>query len=574
MVNRFINFFRIPYFQDLRELRRAQNLHFIMLGTLVTELVITGALFPGLLSRSWQSLVLAAAAFVVFIGTIFLIGANKRNSGQAANAFIGMLWASLVVMAWFSGGSQSAVFAFMASVIIMAGLVLDTRLVLFFAIASAGTALVFNLPSVEAALPADPTFPARAFVFAYSLNFIVLGLLAVRHTANSLRALEQAEEATARSAGSREALEDSQRKEQALASALARQESVTGALAQIYALAAKNLPEDRFLQGISAELADKLEVEHVAIFALDETGSFAYLQAASSQAGQLLIQDEGYRLPVRKASMIAGPREPGLPEVSFTLGSAAYRIARPVPMPEMNTEFNYPIAIGDQLIGLLNIQSSAEQAPGPDWERLVGILAAQLGIVIQNSHHLHEVQALRHELETISGQRISDAWQRISEGSALAYRFDRVRVLPQGENLPAEIRKQLQAGKLGTYRTQRGTIALAAPIQISGQVIGVIGYELDKERELVHPEETAMLDAIAAQLSIALENARLFTETQQRAYNEQLIASVSNRIRESLDLETVLRSATLEIQQALNVEFAEIRLGSSKIAKPDGTHPD
>ncbi|GEM_PF-6137473 len=573
MLNRFVNFFRSPTDLVSRELRRAQNLHFILLGALATEVIFMGFLFTGARAGDRQAVVLFLASFMVFAGALFLIGINKRNSLRAANIFTGALWTSLIVMALFSGGNQSALFIFIGSVIVMAALVINVRQTILFAVASAGVTLIINLPSVETVLPKAAAFSSQEIIFVHALNFAILGFLSIRHIANSEQAFEQVENISTRFARINEALDDSMQQKEALADAIDQQKAALDAFALINGLAAKRSPMDQLLQELTTGLADKLEAGHVAIFILDESGKYAYLQAASSKAGQLLIEDDGYRLSVRKGTMLATSRELGLPEISFNIRETGYKIARPIPLPDMIANQNYPIFVGNQLIGMLNIQSPSEQMENPEKEKLMGMLAAQIAIIIQHNRYFQEARAYKDQLETISGQRISEAWQRIGTGSALAYRFDRVRVLKQGEKLPDPILKQLQTGRSGNFRTDKGTFALVAPIQLSGQVIGVIGYELEKERSFIYPEETAMLDTIASQISIALENARLYTETQQRAHNEQLIASVSNRIRESLDLETVLRSATLEIQQALDVEFAEIRLGTPGAANPDGPLP-
>jgi GAF domain-containing protein len=65
---------------------------------------------------------------------------------------------------------------------------------------------------------------------------------------------------------------------------------------------------------------------------------------------------------------------------------------------------------------------------------------------------------------------------------------------------------------------------------------------------------------VAAQAALALENIRLVERTRERANREQAISNISARIRETLDLDIVLRTSAREIQKALNLQEAEIRL--------------
>ena len=61
---------------------------------------------------------------------------------------------------------------------------------------------------------------------------------------------------------------------------------------------------------------------------------------------------------------------------------------------------------------------------------------------------------------------------------------------------------------------------------------------------------------------MALEGARLYQDTQLRAARERMIGEIANRMRQSLDMETILRTTADEIYQALGLEEVTIRLVS------------
>jgi hypothetical protein len=52
----------------------------------------------------------------------------------------------------------------------------------------------------------------------------------------------------------------------------------------------------------------------------------------------------------------------------------------------------------------------------------------------------------------------------------------------------------------------------------------------------------------------------LVERTRERASRDQAISNVSARIRETFDLDIVLRTTAREIQKALNLQEAEVRL--------------
>jgi hypothetical protein len=68
---------------------------------------------------------------------------------------------------------------------------------------------------------------------------------------------------------------------------------------------------------------------------------------------------------------------------------------------------------------------------------------------------------------------------------------------------------------------------------------------------------------LAVQAAIALESMRLLDETRRRATRERLTSEVTARIRETLGMETVLKTAVQEVRQALGPPEVVIRLATS-----------
>jgi GAF domain-containing protein len=102
-------------------------------------------------------------------------------------------------------------------------------------------------------------------------------------------------------------------------------------------------------------------------------------------------------------------------------------------------------------------------------------------------------------------------------------------------------------------------ISFAAPIMQRGVVIGALGIQADTDREWTE-DEIALVEAVIERIGLTAETLRLLDETQRRAAREQAIGEVTARIRETLDMETMLRTATGEIRQTLNLGDLVIRL--------------
>jgi GAF domain-containing protein len=75
-------------------------------------------------------------------------------------------------------------------------------------------------------------------------------------------------------------------------------------------------------------------------------------------------------------------------------------------------------------------------------------------------------------------------------------------------------------------------------------------------------EEIALMQTLAEQSALALESARLYQDTRRRAARERMVGEVTGRIRETLSVEAVLKTAVDEIRQALQLERLVVRLGA------------
>ena len=87
---------------------------------------------------------------------------------------------------------------------------------------------------------------------------------------------------------------------------------------------------------------------------------------------------------------------------------------------------------------------------------------------------------------------------------------------------------------------------VTAPILLRGQPIGALRLrtplsEWDEDTE-------AMLAGIAGHIAQAVENARLVEQTQRTAQRERSINEINARVRQSVDLEAILRTAVNELR--------------------------
>lgn len=99
----------------------------------------------------------------------------------------------------------------------------------------------------------------------------------------------------------------------------------------------------------------------------------------------------------------------------------------------------------------------------------------------------------------------------------------------------------------------------AIPIAIGDQVLGVL--DVQHNVSLSFNDLTVdLLESIANQVAIAIQNARLFSEAQKQAEREALILSINQKIQAETTIEKVLETAVRELSQALAPQKATIQI--------------
>ena len=104
-------------------------------------------------------------------------------------------------------------------------------------------------------------------------------------------------------------------------------------------------------------------------------------------------------------------------------------------------------------------------------------------------------------------------------------------------------------------------IRVFMPIRVREQVLGTVeaGYDKSHKTEIT-PEELELLSAFMDQAALALERAHLMETTRQRVVREQRVRETAARVRSSVNVDTILRTAVHDLGQTLGAAGGLIRL--------------
>lgn len=107
---------------------------------------------------------------------------------------------------------------------------------------------------------------------------------------------------------------------------------------------------------------------------------------------------------------------------------------------------------------------------------------------------------------------------------------------------------------------------VAVPISIGKQVLGVLDVQHNLVDALKH-EDADLLQSIANQVAIAVQNARSYESTQNIAHREAVIASIGQKIQNTTSIESALQVTAQELAQALGASEMRIMLDTMKDGK-------
>jgi GAF domain-containing protein len=121
--------------------------------------------------------------------------------------------------------------------------------------------------------------------------------------------------------------------------------------------------------------------------------------------------------------------------------------------------------------------------------------------------------------------------------------------------------------------------AMAAPIVLHGEVIGALQVGEAGRPRPWSADDLAFIQAVAGQVALAVENARLLDQTRRAAQREKVIAEAADKIHRPIDLDAVLRAALEEVSRVTGSHEVSIQLGVGTAdgngrANGDGHVPD
>lgn len=313
---------------------------------------------------------------------------------------------------------------------------------------------------------------------------------------------------------------------------------------------ARNL--DELLNQGAQLILDRFGFYHTGIFLLDSQGDYAILRASPTESGQAMLARH-HKLRVGQEGIVGYVAATGKPRIALDTGQDAAFFNNPF-LPMTRSEIGLPLKVNEELLGVLDVQSEQPEAFTQDDISTLQIMADQLALAIQRARLAEEQERSLRELEITSRQFTLNNWQSFGQEADFTpgYKFDGMQITSLTA-FPEESQTALSQGRTLLIPPAKGKNVtganLVVPMKLRDQVIGALAIQFNTE---VIPAETiSLIEETATRLAIALDNARLYTETQKFAERERTVSGITARITSSVNFENILRTFVQELGSRL-----------------------
>ena len=570
MLKQVGTFLKPPVFpEDEDKTRKAKYANAIALAFLVVILLyetvarflmrytafsIIDLLVLGIAALCGTGLVLLRKGWVSFTAVILVVITWIASNSIAASGF----------------GVKDASYLLNFAIILMAGLLIGWQASLITTIASIASGLGLAYAEANGWIRISPypiTWFARDMAFTFGLNAVLIYLLINGLEAALRRSKANLDELEAANVNLNFTQTELQNRSAELMIANKQLENSTKklrAVAEVTSTAASLRNFESLISLTTSIISEQLGYYHVAIFLLDEHRQYAILRSANTEGGSKMLA-RGFRVPVGQLGVVSSVAQTGQARIVLNKGENKIFFNN-ADLPGTQSELALPLKSGDEIIGVLDIQSVRPDDFSEEDVSILSILADQVAIALQNALLFDESQRALREANVESLQASRKAWQDYTTAvQSRGYRYDGIKSEPL---------KEAQSSK-------EADDSLLIPVQLRGQTIGRLKLNASDPNRQWTDDELIMVSATAERVALALEGARLLDEAQKRATREAFLSEVAAKLSTSFQLDSILRDTVQELGETLRnstVTFQLVNPSTPPVnpqpQKSNGTKPE
>ncbi len=309
-------------------------------------------------------------------------------------------------------------------------------------------------------------------------------------------------------------------------------------------------------------IRSRLNYYHASVFLVDDEKDFAVIKASTGEAGQQLLA-RNHKLHFGEG-VVGYAVQKGEVRIASNVLLDSVHYKNPL-LPDTRSEVAIPLIYRNEVIGALDVQSVEENVFTEEDLETLKLIANGLASTIYNAQEIsklnEQIAGLKNKNTGIAVSNWDTYLSRKKRTLSLSVQNNQLLPLETPDEDITEVIKQKCRIVKNAVENGGNFSVLAMPIKIRDEVIGVIDVHVDLPYV---PENLLQLsDAINARLSIALENARLVEELEDRTVQEKLITQITNKVRATTEIDQILKTAAEELGRSLGASEVLIQLDPS-----------
>ena len=365
------------------------------------------------------------------------------------------------------------------------------------------------------------------------------------------------------------------------------------------------LDQKQLVTEVVEQVQKSFNYYHAHIYLLNEAGDELVLAGGTGAAGQTLLA-LGHKI-LKGQGLVGRAAETNVPVLVSDTSKSPEWLPNPL-LPETKSEVAIPISIGNQALGVLDVQHNIADGLQQEDANLLLSIANQIAVALQNIRQYENTQKIAADMGVVANvgiatSTITDATLLLQEVVDLSKKSFKLyhahiyllnetgdaleltsgagevgrKMVSEKRSIPLDSEQSLVAR---AARTQEGVVVndvtaapdflpnpllpgtrseMAVPMTVAGKVIGV----LDVQSETVNrftDVDVSIQSTLASQVAVALQNARSFSQTQRQAERETAVNLITQRIQGTTSIEAALKVAARELGHALGMKQTLVTL--------------
>lgn len=319
--------------------------------------------------------------------------------------------------------------------------------------------------------------------------------------------------------------------------------------------------QQRDTQRLMDEVVDLIieqfpSIYHAQVFLMDAEERFAMLRASTGEVGKALLS-RGHRLAVGSVSVVGQAAAEG--QVIITRNTESSQVHRPnVLLPDTRAELAIPLRVGARVIGVLDVQSKSSGSFTEDEIKVLQTMADQVAVAIENARLYEEAVSNLRAIRETSAEGTRRSWEEFVRQQQVQALIGSAGYTTETDLTPLREQALHEDRAIIGELTARNTVPVAVPMRLRGQLLGAVAWEL---RAQDFTEDKLLLaEELVARLTVSLDIARLFQQSQLAAERERVINEINTRLTSQTDIDEILQTAVREVGQALRAPNVTIQL--------------